>query len=225
MAPRWTETRSQCPRAALDASCRVAACCATIVCMAVFNPFLPSFQNNPYPQYAALRAAEPVHFSPALQAWVLTAYEDCALVLRDDETFSSSSDSASGQLAQVLQRQRREFPAGRDADRAQLRPARAHPPPHPAQPRLHTARHRGPAPAHQGDRRFAAGRRGRLGRPLRCRERLRATPPDHRNRGAAGSPAGGSRPLQTLVGGRSRAQRTCSTRPPSSTPRERRPRS
>ncbi len=80
--------------------------------MAVFNPFLPSFQNNPYPQYAALRAAEPVHFSPALQAWVLTAYEDCALVLRDDETFSSSSDSASGQLAQVLQRQRREFPLG-----------------------------------------------------------------------------------------------------------------
>ena len=80
--------------------------------MAVFNPFLPSFQNNPYPQYAALRAAEPVHFSPALQAWVLTAYEDCALVLRDDETFSSSSDTASGQLAQVLQQQRREFPLG-----------------------------------------------------------------------------------------------------------------
>ena len=80
--------------------------------MAVFNPFLPSFQADPYPQYAALRAAEPVHFSPALQAWVLTGYEDCALVLRDDETFSSSSDSASGQLAQVLQQQRREFPLG-----------------------------------------------------------------------------------------------------------------
>ena len=80
--------------------------------MAVFNPFLPSFQNNPYPQYAALRAAEPVHFSLALQAWVLTAYEDCALVLRDEETFSSSSDTASGQLAQVLQQQRREFPLG-----------------------------------------------------------------------------------------------------------------
>ena len=80
--------------------------------MAVFNPFLPSFQNNPYPAYASLRASEPVHFSPALQAWVLTGYEDCALVLRDDETFSSSSDSASGQLAQVLQQQRREFPLG-----------------------------------------------------------------------------------------------------------------
>ena len=80
--------------------------------MAVFNPFLPSFQADPYPQYAALRANDPVHFSLALQAWVLTAYEDCALVLRDDETFSSSSDTASGQLAEVLQQQRREFPLG-----------------------------------------------------------------------------------------------------------------
>ena len=80
--------------------------------MAVFNPFLPSFQADPYPQYAALRAADPVHFSLALQAWVLTAYEECALVLRDDETFSSSSNTASGQLAEVLQQQRREFPLG-----------------------------------------------------------------------------------------------------------------
>ncbi len=80
--------------------------------MAIFNPFLPSFQADPYPQYAALRAEEPVHFSLALQAWVLTAYEDCALVLRNDETFSSSSNTASGQLAEVLQQQRREFPLG-----------------------------------------------------------------------------------------------------------------
>ncbi|MYK26452.1 MAG: cytochrome P450 [Dehalococcoidia bacterium] len=80
--------------------------------MAVFNPFLPSFQADPYPQYAALRAADPVHFSLALQTWVLTAYEECALVLRDDETFSSSSNTASGQLAEVLQQQRREFPLG-----------------------------------------------------------------------------------------------------------------
>ena len=80
--------------------------------MAVFNPFLPSFQADPYPQYAALRADDPVHFSLALQAWVLTAYEECALVLRDDETFSSSSNTASGQLAEVLQQQRREFPLG-----------------------------------------------------------------------------------------------------------------
>ncbi len=80
--------------------------------MAVFNPFLPSYQANPYPAYAALRAEDPVHFSMAIQAWVLTAYEDCERVLRDHETFSSSSDTASGQLATVLQQQRREFPLG-----------------------------------------------------------------------------------------------------------------
>ena len=80
--------------------------------MAVFNPFLPSYQANPYPAYAALRAEDPVHFSAAIQAWVLTTHEDCERVLRDQETFSSSSDTASGQLATVLQQQRREFPLG-----------------------------------------------------------------------------------------------------------------
>ncbi len=78
----------------------------------VFNPFLPSYQANPYPAYAALRAEDPVHFSLAIQAWVLTAYDDCERVLRDAETFSSSSSTASGQLATVLQQQRREFPLG-----------------------------------------------------------------------------------------------------------------
>ncbi|MDE2697225.1 MAG: cytochrome P450 [Chloroflexota bacterium] len=80
--------------------------------MAVFNPFLPSYQANPYPAYAALRAEDPVHFSAAIQAWVLTTHEDCERVLRDEDTFSSSSDTASGQLATVLQQQRREFPLG-----------------------------------------------------------------------------------------------------------------
>ena len=80
--------------------------------MAIFNPFLPSYQANPYPAYAALRAEDPVHFSAAIQAWVLTAYDDCERVLRDAETFSSSSYTASGQLATALQQQRREFPLG-----------------------------------------------------------------------------------------------------------------
>ena len=80
--------------------------------MVVFNPFLPSYQANPYPAYAALRADDPVHFSAAIQAWVLTAYEDCERVLRDADTFSSSSFTASGQLATALQQQRREFPLG-----------------------------------------------------------------------------------------------------------------
>lgn len=80
--------------------------------MAIFNPFLPSFQSDPYPSYAALRAEEAVHFSPALQAWVLTGYEECAQVLRDNETFSSNPRTATGPLADALQQQLREFPLG-----------------------------------------------------------------------------------------------------------------
>ena len=86
--------------------------CGTIDYMAVFNPFLPSFEADPYPAYASLRASEPVHFSAALQAWVLTGYEECEAVLRDDAAFSSSPLTARGQLAAVLQEQRRAFPLG-----------------------------------------------------------------------------------------------------------------
>ena len=80
--------------------------------MAVFNPFLPSYLEHPYPAYAALRAEQPVHFSAALQAWVLTGYEECERVLRDHATFSSSPLVATGQLSTMLQQQRREFPLG-----------------------------------------------------------------------------------------------------------------
>ena len=48
-----------------------------------YNPFLPEVREDPYPQYRALREADPVHRSPFLDMWVLTRYEDVALVLRD----------------------------------------------------------------------------------------------------------------------------------------------
>ena len=48
-----------------------------------YNPFLPEVREDPYPQYRALREADPVHRSPFLDMWVLTRYEDVAQVLRD----------------------------------------------------------------------------------------------------------------------------------------------
>lgn len=48
-----------------------------------YNPFLPEVREDPYPQYRALREADPIHRSPFLEMWVLTRYEDVALVLRD----------------------------------------------------------------------------------------------------------------------------------------------
>ena len=81
----------------------------------LFNPFVPSFKKSPYLQYGRLRAAEPVHRSQALQAWILTRHEDCLAVLRDHEAFSSDSRSAGGQLAEVI-RQQREASVLRTAD-------------------------------------------------------------------------------------------------------------
>jgi cytochrome P450 len=80
--------------------------------MAIFNPFLPSFQANPYPAYASLRSSEPVHYSPTLQAWVVTSYAECEQVLRDPQTFSNNPMLATSQIARQFQQQRREFPLG-----------------------------------------------------------------------------------------------------------------
>ena len=48
----------------------------------LFDPWLPEFHADPYPFYKRLREREPVHRSP-LGFWVVTRYEDCVAVLRD----------------------------------------------------------------------------------------------------------------------------------------------
>jgi cytochrome P450 len=47
----------------------------------VFDPFAPGFTDDPYPQYAALRAGAPAGRHP-LGFWLLTRYEDIAALLR-----------------------------------------------------------------------------------------------------------------------------------------------
>jgi cytochrome P450 len=48
----------------------------------LFNPFLPEFHADPYPFYRRLREQDPVHQTP-MGFWVLTRYDDCVAVLRD----------------------------------------------------------------------------------------------------------------------------------------------
>jgi cytochrome P450 len=48
----------------------------------LFNPLLPEFHADPYPFYKRLREKAPVYQSP-MGFWVLTRYEDCVAVLRD----------------------------------------------------------------------------------------------------------------------------------------------
>lgn len=78
----------------------------------LFNPFVPSYRNNPYLQLGRLREGDPVHRSAALQAWVVTRYEDCLAVVRDHETFSSDVRTARGDIADAIQRQRADSPLG-----------------------------------------------------------------------------------------------------------------
>lgn len=78
----------------------------------IFNPFVPSYRRNPYLQLDRLRAADPVHRSQALQAWILTRYEDVLRVLRDHETFSSDARNAGGEIAAAIAEQRDDSPLG-----------------------------------------------------------------------------------------------------------------
>jgi hypothetical protein len=53
-----------------------------------FRPDARDFLRDPFPLFRSLRAADPVHWSPRLKAWVLTRYDDCRAVLLDREMSS-----------------------------------------------------------------------------------------------------------------------------------------
>src|SRR5262245_39781856 len=55
------------------------------------NLLLPEYRRDPYPLYRGLRAADPVHFHPALQGWILTRHADVTAVLRDPRFSSDRS--------------------------------------------------------------------------------------------------------------------------------------
>ncbi len=54
--------------------------------MEPFSPLDPRLTVDPYPLYAELRKAEPIHMS-AMGAYVLTRYEDVKQMLTDNQTF------------------------------------------------------------------------------------------------------------------------------------------
>ena len=47
-----------------------------------YNPFAEGFASDPYPQYATLRSADPVHHSP-FGVWFVFTYDDVRALLRD----------------------------------------------------------------------------------------------------------------------------------------------
>lgn len=84
----------------------------TLDVVAFFNPFRPTYAQDPYPVLARLREQEPVHWSPDLGGWVITRYDDCLKVLQDDDRFSSDPASASGPYGETIRARRSIVPLG-----------------------------------------------------------------------------------------------------------------
>ncbi|QQS11890.1 MAG: cytochrome P450 [Rhodospirillales bacterium] len=55
----------------------------------VFDLGRPGTNADPFPEFARLRAEEPVHWSPAMKAWIVTRYEDVKRVALDNRGISA----------------------------------------------------------------------------------------------------------------------------------------
>lgn len=69
-----------------------------------FDPFTAAALDDPYPVYAALRAADPIHWSDKLRSWVVFRYDDVEQFFRDDERLSSDRSRArQGRVARLAE--------------------------------------------------------------------------------------------------------------------------
>jgi cytochrome P450 len=84
-----------------------------------FDPFEPGYVASPYDQYRRLREHDPVHWSPLLEGWVLTRYDDVVALLRDSDV-SVELDNARTTGAVEHQRER-QARSGRPSDTLVLR--------------------------------------------------------------------------------------------------------
>ncbi|OJG06105.1 Cytochrome P450 116 [Pseudonocardia autotrophica] len=57
---------------------------------AAFDPFEGAYQVDPSSSLAQARAEEPVFYSPVLDYWVVTRYEDIKTIFKDPERFSAA---------------------------------------------------------------------------------------------------------------------------------------
>jgi cytochrome P450 len=55
-----------------------------------FDPFGAEYLADPYGEFAALREAAPVHYSPKLDMWVVTRHADIEAIFKDPGSFSAS---------------------------------------------------------------------------------------------------------------------------------------
>src|SRR4030095_7565671 len=55
----------------------------------VFDLGNPATNANPFPEFARLRAEDPVHWSPAMKAWIVTRYADVRQVALNNRQISA----------------------------------------------------------------------------------------------------------------------------------------
>ena len=73
-----------------------------------FNPLAPGMLSNPYAMYRALREQAPFYWSPIMEAWILTRYDDADFVLTDPR-FSADRSRGRNRFSQMMQEQEQEF--------------------------------------------------------------------------------------------------------------------
>ena len=56
-----------------------------------FDPFVEPYLSDPYPFWMRAREQEPVFFSPQIDYWVVTRYEDIKAIFSDPQTFSAGN--------------------------------------------------------------------------------------------------------------------------------------
>ncbi len=78
---------------------------------ATYNPFTPEQIADPYPLLAQARQEAPVFYSPLLNMWVITRYDDIAAILKDPRRFPSVSSFNVAQLDPQVQAILRAQPA------------------------------------------------------------------------------------------------------------------
>jgi cytochrome P450 len=56
----------------------------------LFDPFAPDQLEDPYPLYTQARREQPVFYSPRLDMWIVTRYDDICAVVKQPQRFSSA---------------------------------------------------------------------------------------------------------------------------------------
>jgi cytochrome P450 len=67
-----------------------------------FNPYSPTFREDPYPVYRQLRDEYPVYHNEELDFYALSRHDDIVAALQDVETFSSANALGIGAPKEVL---------------------------------------------------------------------------------------------------------------------------